>query len=288
MIAQSIVLALLLAGLLASVSVGLTLQAGVTRIFNFAHGEIVMLGAYTVYYLNPAIGLLPSIAAAGLFMGVFSWAVFKLVLKRVIKQAAHDQLLATLGISIVITNLALIVFSPTPHLIQGAELLPNLTFGDLRIPGSNIFAAAVGFGMYVGLWWFVERSRWGLPMRFASADPELATFTGIDVDRMFTLSFVIGGVFAGISGGLVATVLSVHPAMGFDFVIRAFAIIMMGGIGSVPGALLGAIILSMTEGLSAVLLPHGASWGFGVAFVVLLIVLIVRPRGLLTRAGASQ
>ena len=105
---------------------------------------------------------------------------------------------------------------------------------------------------------------------------------------MFTLSFVIGGAFAGISGGLIATVLAVQPSMGFDFVIRAFAIIMMGGIGSVPGALLGAVILSMTEGLSSILLPHGGSWSFGVAFVVLLVVLVVRPKGLMTKAGTSQ
>lgn len=288
MILQSVVLALLMAGLLASVSVGLTLQAGVTRIFNFAHGEIVMLGAYTVYFLDASVGLIAAIAIAGLAMGLFSWAVFRLILRRVLRQAAHDQLLATLGLSIVITNVALIVFSPTPHLVDTPQLLPDLGFGTLRVPGNNLFAALVGFAMYGGLWWFVERSRWGLSLRFASADAELATYTGINVDHMFTLSFVIGGAFAGVSGGLVASVLPIHPAMGFDFVIRGFAIIMMGGIGSIPGALLGAVILSMTEGLSAVLLPHGASWSFGVAFVVLLIVLILRPRGLMTRAGVSQ
>jgi branched-chain amino acid transport system permease protein len=288
MIVQSIFLALLMAGLLASVSVGLTLQAGVTRIFNFAHGEIVMLGAYVVYYLHMHLGIILAIAVAGLAMGLFSWAIFTLVLRRVLKQAAHDQLLATLGISIVVMNVALMAFSPTPRLIQTPELLPTLVFGEVRLPGNNVFAALVGFAMYAGLWWFVERSRWGLPMRFSSADAELATYTGIDVDRMFTLSFVIGGVFGGVAGGLIATVLAIHPSMGFDFVIRAFAIIMMGGIGSVPGALLGAVILAVTEGLSSALLPHGASWSFGVAFVVLLIVLVVRPKGLLTRAGTSQ
>jgi branched-chain amino acid transport system permease protein len=120
-------------------------------------------------------------------------------------------------------------------------------------------------------------------MRFASDDPELAMYSGINIDRIFELSFVIGGVAAGVAGGLVALVLYVHPAVGLDLVIRAFAIITLGGLGNIPGALVGAAILSLVEGLIGTFVPGGGSWGFGVAFLILLLVLLVRPSGIFGR-----
>jgi branched-chain amino acid transport system permease protein len=103
---------------------------------------------------------------------------------------------------------------------------------------------------------------------------------------MFTMSFVIGGICAGIGGGLVAIVLAIEPSIGIQFVIRAFAIMVLGGMGSIPGALIGAIVFATVDGLSSVLLPNGASWGFGVSFLVLLAVMAFRPTGLLTRGEA--
>lgn len=288
-IVQSLILSLLMAGLLASVTVGLTLQAGVTRIVNFAHGDFVMLGAYATYfaYTLYGINIFVAVLLGGVAVAVLSWAAYKLVLSRVLQHAQHDQLLATLGMQIILTNLALIFFSPTPRLMQGVDIIPAAVVGEIHIPGNNIFAALVGLAMYIGLWWFVEKSRWGIPMRFAAADPELAAYSGVDVQGMFTISFVIGGIFAGIGGGLVAIVLAIQPAMGVEFVIRAFAIMVLGGMGSIPGALVGAVIFATVDGLSSVILPHGASWGFGVSFLVLLVVMAVKPTGLLTREGTS-
>src|SRR5690606_31429947 len=126
----------------------------------------------------------------------------------------------------------------------------------------------------------MKHTRYGTQMRFASDDPTLAMCSGIDVDRVFELSFVIGGFAAGVAGSLVALSLYVYPAVGLDLVIRAFAIIALGGLGNIPGALIGSAILALIEGLTSTFVPQGASWSFGVAFFVLLLVLILRPSGL--------
>jgi branched-chain amino acid transport system permease protein len=287
-IVQALILALLSAGLLASVTVGLTLQAGITRIVNFAHGDFIMIGAYATYfaYTNYGINIFVAVLLGGVSVAFLSWVTYKLVLMRVLQHAQHDQLLATLGMQIILMNLALIFFTPTPRLMHGVEILPALVFGDVHVPGNNVFAAIVGFALYGGLYWFVERSRWGIPLRFAASDPELAAYAGVNVQGMFTMSFVIGGICAGIGGGLVAIVLAIQPAIGIQFVIRAFAVMVLGGMGSIPGALIGAIVFATVDGLSSVLLPNGASWGFGVSFLVLLAVMAFKPTGLLNRREA--
>jgi branched-chain amino acid transport system permease protein len=284
---QAIVLGLLLAGLFASISVALTLEVGMARIVNFAHGEFVMLGAYVVYFMNVTYGfnLLISAAIAGIAMAALSWLVFRLFLSRVLQQADHDQLLATLGLSIILVNLALIAFTANPRMLPPHDILPSFAVGAIRVPGNNLFAALVGFGMYAALWWFVNRTRWGIQMRLASTEPELALYTGVNVERMFTMSFVIGGAIAGVSGGIVALLLPIQANMGLDLQLRAFAIIVFGGMGSIPGALLGAIVLMLADSLAGVLLPGGATWASGVSFLFLLAVLVIRPNGVFGMPG---
>jgi branched-chain amino acid transport system permease protein len=159
-------------------------------------------------------------------------------------------------------------------------LLPALQFSGVTIPGNNLVVAGVGGVLFLLLQFIMRHTRYGTQMRFASDDAELAMHCGINVDRVFELSFVIGGFAAGVAGGLVALTLYVHPAVGLDLVIRAFAIITLGGLGNIPGALIGAAILALAEGLTSTFVPHGGSFGFGIAFLLLLLVLLVRPAGL--------
>jgi len=281
-ITQTLLLSLTVAALYAAVASGLTLEFGVTRIINFAHGEFVMLGAFITYFLNvlygvhPLIGMLVSAVA----MGVLSLVVYYGFLARVLKQDEHDQILATLGLSILILNLAIIWWSPDARAMHAPNLLPSIDFWGVTIPGNNVLLLVVGTLLYVGLLLFMSYTRYGVQLRLASDDPALAVYTGIDVDRMFALSFVIGGLTAGIAGGLVAVSLYVQPSVGIDLVVRAFAIVALGGLGSIPGALIGAALLSVAEGLTSTFVSHGASWGYGVAFLIIVLVLLVRPTGL--------
>jgi branched-chain amino acid transport system permease protein len=281
-VAQAVLLSLTIASLYAAVAAGLTLTVGVTRIINFAHGEFVMLGAFLTYWLNTRYGLSPwfGMAASGVALGLFSMLVYRTFLARVLKEDEHNQLLATLGLSILLLNVAVILWSPDPRVMQAAPLLPSLHLGEVTVPGNNIAVALIGLVLFLAMLGIKNYTRYGTQMRFASDDPVLAMHAGINVDRVFELSFVIGGVAAGISGGLVALILYVQPTVGVDLVIRAFAIIALGGLGNIPGALIGAAILALAEGLTSTFVPQGGSWGYGVAFLILLIVLIVRPSGL--------
>ncbi|HYG84812.1 MAG TPA: branched-chain amino acid ABC transporter permease [Azospirillum sp.] len=279
---QAVILSLTVAALYAAVAAGLTLTVGVTRIINFAHGEFVMLGAFLTYGLHTRWGVSPwlGMAASGVALGLLSALVYRLFLARVLKQDEHNQLLATLGLSILLLNIAVILWSPDPRVMQAPALMPPLRLGAVTVPGNNVAVALVGLLLFLAMLWIKNHTRYGTQMRFASDDPELALHAGINVDRVFELSFVIGGAAAGVSGGLVALVLYVQPSVGVDLVIRAFAIIALGGLGNIPGALMGAAILALVEGLVSTFVPQGGSWGFGVAFLLLLLVLVVRPSGL--------
>jgi branched-chain amino acid transport system permease protein len=282
---QAILLSLSVAGLYAAVAAGLTLTVGVTRIINFAHGEFVMLGAFLTYWLYTRFGISPwlGMLVSGVALGLFSVLVYRSFLARVLKQDEHNQLLATLGLSILLLNIAIILWSPDPRVMQAPALLPTLQFAGVTIPGNNIVVALVGLVLFAVLLGIKNYTRYGTQMRFASDDPVLAMHSGVNVDRIFELSFVIGGAAAGVSGGLVALLLYVQPSVGVDLVIRAFAIITLGGLGNIPGALVGAAILSLVEGLIGTFVPGGGSWGFGVAFLLLLLVLLVRPSGIFGR-----
>jgi branched-chain amino acid transport system permease protein len=282
LVIQTLLLSLTVAGLYAAIASGLALEFGVMRIINFAHGEFVMLGAFVTYFLSTRFGISPVIGmlVAGLAMGVLSLVVFHAFLSRVLKQDEHNQILATLGLSILITNLALILWTPDARALHAPPILPTLRIGAVTVPGNNLFVLLIGVLLYVALMLFMRYSRHGVQLRLASDDPDLATLAGVNVERMFGLAFVIGGVTAGIAGGLVALVLYVQPSVGTDLVIRAFAIVALAGLGSIPGALVGAILLSIAEGLTSTFVPNGASWGYGVAFLIIVLVLLVRPTGL--------
>lgn len=279
---QSLLLALCTAGLYASVASGLTLEFGVTRIINFAHGEFVMLGAFQTYFLYDLFGVSPLIGmiSSGVSMAVLSVVVYWGFLAKVLKQDEHNQILATLGLSIFILNIAVILWTPDARVMHAPALLPTLQLAGITVPGNNLIVLIVGCVLFAILMAFMRYSKYGIQLRLASDDPALATLSGVNVDRMFCLSFVIGGITAGIAGGLVALVLYVHPYVGLELVIRAFAIVALAGLGSIPGALVGAVLLSVIEGLVANFVSQGASWGYGVAFLIILLVLLVRPTGL--------
>ncbi len=281
-LAQTLALSITVAGLYAAIASGLTLEFGVTGIINFAHGEFVMLGAFVTYLLQTRFGVSPLLGmlVAGVAMAALSFVVFEAFLARVLRQDEHNQILATVGLSILVLNLAMIAWGPDARIMQAPEILPPLHLGPVTIPGNNLVVLAVGLVLYAVLLGFMQRTRYGLLLRFAADDAELAVYAGVNVHAMFRLSFVIGGLTAGIGGGLVALVLYVQPLVGTDLVVRAFAIVALGGLGSIGGALIGAAVLSVAENLVSTFVPGGGSWGYGISFLIIVVVLMVRPTGL--------
>jgi branched-chain amino acid transport system permease protein len=244
-----------------------------------------MLGAFITYFLQSRAGMSPMVGmlVAGLAMAALSWLVFESFLARVLRQDEHSQILATIGLSVLLVNLALLAWSPDARVMHAGDILPPLRLGSVTLPGNNIVVFLVGAALYVALVLFMRHTRYGLLLRLASDDAGLATYAGVDVHGMFRLSFLIGGFTAGVAGGLVALILYVHPLVGTDLVMRAFAIVALGGLGSIAGAVIGAAVLSIVESLTATFVPGGGSWGYGIAFLIIVLVLVVRPTGLFGR-----
>ena len=288
---QVTVLALAVGALYAAVAAGLTLEFGVSRIINFAHGEFVMLGAYITYFVARGEGtgrFFLGIALAAVAMAALSSIAFRLILVRVLRGAGHSQLLATLGLSIALQGVATLVWSPNVRTLADTRILPDWHVGGIVLPGNSIFLTVASLVMYSALVVFMKTTRAGLHMRFAADNPELANLSGVDVTRMSELAFVIGGAMAGAAGGLVALTLYVSPLVGFELAVFAFAIVALGGLGRIGGALFGALTLALAIGYVSNYVPSGASLGNGVAFFLLVVALIARPDGLFVRTSGAN
>ncbi|HXX36517.1 MAG TPA: branched-chain amino acid ABC transporter permease [Thermodesulfobacteriota bacterium] len=279
---QTLVFSVLVAGFIATVASGISLVLGVTRIINFAHGELVMLGAYLTYWLYVLYGISPLVSAFISFiaMGVLSYIIFRLFLHRVLQAEGHNQLLATVGLSIVLQNIAMLLWTPNIKTIN-VQMLPTYKVGSIVIPGNFLFVAIMGMICYGVLIYIVNYTSYGTMMKMTSDHPQLAQYSGVDVFRAFSLSFVIGGAFAGAAGSMLGVFLYITPLVGLDASLKGFAVVIAGGIGSVPGAIVGALMVSMAEGFCSAFMPEGASWGFGVAFLIVILILLFRPTGIL-------
>jgi branched-chain amino acid transport system permease protein len=258
---------------------------GVTGLINFCHGDFVMIGAFITYYLFTAgVNIYLCMLISFLSIGLLAYISFELFLGRILTTVTRNQILGTYGLGLLLQNAAMLIFSPVVRSMQ-ATLLPSFKLGIIIIPGNYAFIALYGFALYAGLILLIYRTRFGLTMRLTSDNRELAMFTGVDTRRAYRSAFVVGGALAGAAGTLVAVLLYVYPSVGAEFTSKALAIVIMGGLGSIPGALLGAAVLAIVEGLVSAFVPNGASWGFGVSFVLLIVMLAVRPNGFFGKRG---
>jgi branched-chain amino acid transport system permease protein len=284
----SFLIQLLLNGLVigviyALVAMGLSLIFGVLEIVNFAHGEFYMLGAMAAYFLSSQVGLgyWPTVAlalAGGLCIG---WLLYELLLVRIEGEGFERSILLTLGLSMVLQNLAIFLFTTTPKMLQGALTYSNIGLGAVQIPVLRLFALVVGLAAFVALYVVLHHTRMGKAMRGVAQNRDAALMVGIDPHAVSRLAVAIGIGLSGVAGAALAPVYAVHPLMGFSFVFKAFAIIIIGGLGNVSGAAIAAIALGVLESLVGGFLPQVLV--DGMAFSVMILVLLVRPQGLFGR-----
>ena len=284
----SFLIQLLLNGLVigviyALVAMGLSLIFGVLEIVNFAHGEFYMLGAMAAYFLSTQarLGYWPTVAlalAGGLAIG---YLLYEVLLVRIDGEGFERSILLTLGLSMVLQNLAIFLFTTTPKMIQGAQTYSNIAFGEVLVPVLRVYALIVGLVAFVALYGVLHRTRVGKAMRGVAQNREAALMVGIDPRAVSRLAVAIGIGLSGVAGAALAPVYAVHPLMGFSFVFKAFAIIIIGGLGNVSGAAIAAIALGVLESLIAGFLPQVLV--DGMAFTAMILVLLVRPQGLFGR-----
>ena len=263
------------------VALGLTLIYGILHIVNFAHGEIYMLGAMGVFYLQVVAGLpfavtLVLIVVGSLLLG----AVVERAFFRSLRGQWLQLVVASVGISLVIQSVAWIAFGiqekNVPSYLPGiVEVL------GVRLPRERLLAAGVGLVLVAVLYLLVYRTKAGLAMRAIEEDEETARMLGVNADRVATLSVALGFVLAALAGAFVAPIYSLNPGMGLEPILMSFIIIIVGGLGSITGTVLAGLLVGVLQSVGAVM--FGAEAAYGLVFVAMIAVLVLRPAGLLGR-----
>ena len=282
---QQLINAVSIGSLYALMAIGLAMVFGILRLINFAHGDLIMVGSYVSLLLM--VSGLPFLVAA--LAGVAASTAAGLIMERVAYRplrGAHEvsMLLTSFSVTIFLENLAIILFRPTSRPFPTpAFLRSSLEIGQLRVAGLDLFAIVITALLLIGLTLFVSRTNLGISMRAASQDLLAARLMGINVNRVVATAFAIGSFLAGIVGILwSARVGKIDPLMGFNPVLKAFVASVIGGLGSLPGAVIGAYVLGFLEILLQGLLPPSlTSYRDAFVFAILIAILLWRPNGIL-------
>lgn len=269
----------------AILSLGLAVIFGLLNVVNFAHGAQFMLGAVTTWMAFEyfQIGYWPMLIIAPVLVGIFGAIVEVLFLRRIYKVDPLYGLLLTLGLTLVVEGFFRSLYGASgmrydpPELLEGATLIGFMVLPNYRI--WVVIASLVACGT---TWFLIERTRLGAYLRAGTENPRLVESFGINVPLMVTLTYAIGAGLAAFAGVLAAPVMQVSPLMGQNMVIVVFAVVVIGGMGSIMGAIVTGLALGVIEGLTKLVYPEAAST---VVFVVMIIVLLLRPAGLYSREG---
>ncbi len=276
---------------------GLTLVFGVMGLINLAHGSLYMVGAFACAAVAAAtgsfwLGLAAALAAAALAGAI----VERVVIRRLYARDHLDQVLATFALILIFSEGTRWLFGSfplylsVPAALQGAVRLP----GGIDYPLYRLAIIGIGLAVAAGLFWLIGGTRLGTRIRAGEADREMIAALGVDIDRLYTIVFALGAALAGLAGALVGTIQSVQVGMGEPVLILAFVVIVIGGIGSIRGALAGALLVGLTDTLGKVFLPVafaavmdpadanavGSALASMLIYVLMAAVLVLRPRGL--------
>jgi branched-chain amino acid transport system permease protein len=260
--------------------VGLVLIFSVLRAINFAHGEYYMLGALVAWTALDRLGwpYPAAVALAGLAAALLGVTVSRVLMERLLVMPFSMAVLATLGVQLALQNGAQLVWGASPKYFGGGWIAP-VQVGGVGIVGQQLVIFGVALAAFGGLAWLVRRTHLGRAMRAVAQNREACEVVGLDVERVARITFTLGVTFAGLAGALVAPILvNVGTTIGLPMVLRCFAIIVLGGVGSVPGALVGGLILGVAESVVAGYLTLQLRDAVG--FAVMIAMLIVRPQGL--------
>jgi branched-chain amino acid transport system permease protein len=279
MVGQVVISGILAGALYAMVALGLALIYGVMRVINIAHGPLLMLGAYTTFFLYSAFGLNPylSIPVTMAVLFLVGVGLQRTLVFRVVDAPELSSLLLTFGVSIALVNLAQLAFTSDLRAVE--YLTGSFPLGPFAVSKTRlvafVFAAAVTGLAFL----FLQRTRLGKAIRATSQHREVAMVCGIDVQRVHLITFGLATALAAAGGALLAVIVAIQPEMGQIWTFKSFLVIVLGGAGNYPGALLGGMLLGLVEQGASLFLTTQLSEV--VAYLLLVVVLLVRPTGLL-------
>ena len=286
-LANIVAVGILLGGIYALASVGLNLIFGVIRVVNFAQGEFVMLGMYGTYAayaflrLDPYLALVVVLPALFLLGALVQWLILA-----PLRAEPSMQIFATFGLLLLLENVVLALTRGTAYSVPSAVARMSVAIGPAQVGLVRIIALVVASAVAVALGLFLTRTLLGKAIRAVAQDRRAASLMGIDVDRVYIVTFGIGAALAGLAGCLLAPIYTLSPQIGITFILPAFAVVVLGGLGSVLGAYVGGFIVGMTEALAGYYLDPALK--HAVLFAVFIVVLIVRPSGLFGQVGAEE
>ena len=285
--ANVVAVGVLLGGIYALVSVGLNLIFGVIRIVNFAQGEFVMLGMYGTYAAYSVLGVDPYVALVVVLPCLFVLgALVQRVILAPLRNEPSMQIFATFGLLMLLQNLVLAATRGTAYSVPSVVASTSVDVGGVQVGLIRLIALAAATLAAGGLGLFLKRSMLGRAIRAVAQDRSAARLMGVDVDRIYMLTFGIGTALAGLAGCLLTPIYSLSPQIGTNFILPAFAVVVLGGLGSVLGAYVGGFVVGLTEALAGYYLDPALK--NAVLFAVFIAVLIARPSGLFGQVGAEQ
>ena len=278
---------ILLGGIYALISVGLNLIFGVIKVVNMAHGDFLMLGMYAAYFLFTGLAISPYVSAIIIFpvFMVIGYVVFRLVVKPLLGKAETetDTIVATSGLQFVLQNLVLMLFTADYRAIQLEGGATSFNIGGVMLSANRTWAFLICLILAVALYYILMHTRLGAQVRAVSQDRDASVLMGINVDRIYALTFCVGVAMVGLAGAIILPVFSAYPTVGTFFSTSSFVVVVLGGLGSFTGALLGGLIIGIVETAAGVFASTELAQVF--SLLVFLIVLFVRPQGLLGKGA---
>jgi branched-chain amino acid transport system permease protein len=267
-------------------ALGLSVIFGVVRVVNFAHGEMMTVAMYIAVVLFAALKLDPLVMmvpiAAVLF--VFGYALQRGVINPFISRPEHSQFMLLVAVGLILVNALLIVFGPDARNVQTSYSLDSFLIGPLIVDATKVYAGAAAIAFAVALFVFFRFTMTGKAIRACADNYTGALVVGLDVKRLYALTFGLGSACVGAAGAMLVMLIDVTPQLGPGFTLLAFIIVITGGLGSMPGALLGGLLIGLTEAMAGIFFTPSAKSMF--SFALLVLVLLFRPQGILGKKAS--
>ncbi len=281
---QATLSGILVGGVYALIGIGMTMIFGVMRVINFAHGDLLMVGMYLTWGLFTWLGLDPylSLLITAPVMLVFGAFLQKVFINRVLDALPQNQILLTIGLGLIMSNTMMLVFTSDYRILTTSYSSSSFMLGGISVSQPLLYSFLLTVLITVALFLFLQRTETGQAIRATAQDRDAAQLMGINVTRMSVLAFGLGTALAGIAGALLAPTYYVFPQVGGPFTLKAFVVVVLGGMGSVVGATLGGVLIGLTESLAAVYVASGLKEL--VVYVAFLLVLLFKPAGLLGKS----
>jgi branched-chain amino acid transport system permease protein len=263
------------------VALGLSLIFGILEVVNFAHGEFYMVAAFLTLFMMVKLGVpfLVAMLAAMLVMAVFGIVVERVVFRPIVGKPMINGMLVSFGLSIFLMNLALLLFKADPRKIDSGFAHLTITFLGLRVTLERLLALILGVVLVALLYHFIQNTKTGKAMRAVAQDRIAAQLTGVNVFRIYAITFAIGSVLASAAGAMVGAIFLVAPDMGWTVVLKSFIVVILGGFGSIKGVVFASLIIGLVESLGGGYISYAYKDAY--PFLLLVLAFLLRPEGLM-------